>query len=83
MKEYVGNSGKQSILIIDDLKLTYPVSYGRSIASIKDLMCRSRVYSNLKYDYVEMHLERELSKVTYVSPERIEHVQIFALLKKK
>jgi hypothetical protein len=55
----------------------------KGYATIKDLMCRSRVYSNLKNDYVEMHLERELSKGTCVSPERIEHVQSFALLKKK
>jgi hypothetical protein len=71
------------MLIIDELKLTSPVSYERSIATIKDIMYQFRDYSNLKYDYVEMHLERELSKVTCVSPERVEHVQSFPLLKKK
>jgi|GEM_PF-1079753 hypothetical protein len=71
------------MLIIDDLKLTYMIWYERSIATIKDLMYQSRDYSNLKYGCVETHLERELSKVTCVSPERVEHVQSFALLKKK
>ena len=71
------------MLIIDDLKLTYLIWYEKSIVTIKDLMYQSRDYSNLKYDYVEMQLERELSKVTCVSPERVEHVQSFALLKKK
>jgi hypothetical protein len=47
------------MLTIDDLKLTYPVQYERSLATIKDLKSQSGDYSNLKYDFVEMHLERE------------------------
>ncbi len=57
--------------------------YERSIATLKDLMYPSRDYSSLKYGYVEMHLERKLSKDTRVSQERVERVQSFALLKKK